>query len=107
MTRGEIREGIAGRYCYRFYGSLLSYLVGRFGEDDYRVKVSYKYADDEMSALHSQGAVIKVERELPRLTISISDKFHPDCADMSGEWVRPDANYGEFEPLIEDGHSNH
>ncbi len=47
----EIREGIASRYCYAVYGSLLSYFTSEFGEDDYRVKASYKFADNELSTL--------------------------------------------------------
>ncbi len=60
----------------------------------------FKTVDILLSYLHSQDVVIKVERELPKLTIRVSDKFHPEHADMSGEWVRPEAGYVATEPLI-------
>ena len=69
MTKEEIREGIAGRYCYEVYGSLLSYIVNELGKDDYRVGNSYKFADSEMEALDSQGVVLKCEGELPVIAL--------------------------------------
>ena len=87
MTKQEkIREGIAGRYCYGKYGSLLSYISNGFGNQDSRVVESFKFADDDMNRLHSQGVVIKgCERLL--------DGYYV------GSFTSPETLY-EVEPLI-------
>ena len=55
-TREEIREGIARRHFNQFNTVFM---------DGSIPKESYRFADIILSYLHSQGVVLKVERELP------------------------------------------
>ena len=98
MTKQEEIKYWFCKYLALFNGQLNYDRLPRHRKDSYKLMVE----EDIMPYLHSQGIVIKVDRKLPRLTINISDKFHPDYADMSGEWVRPDAGYVSTIPLIEE-----
>ncbi len=102
MTKQEeIREGIAKLTEDRF----------RFPAEEagliWDKNFNYMLASNILSYLHSQGVVIKVDRELPSLTDASrcspgSYTWNKHIAEFNYQQDMLRAGYGAFEPLIEE-----
>ncbi len=104
----EIREGLAKR---RYYDGMIGIGSGipqwedrtEAEREHFRAKI-----DDDFNYLHSQGVVIKVDRELPKLKSLTGDaSLKEKLAFLQGvEALREEvikAGYEAVEPLIEEG----
>lgn len=100
MTKQEeIREEIAERICDALEGDEW------FSLAEGQKRFCRLYATNILSYLHSQGVVIKVERELPDLPISQDDYdivFYPEKVYREAQNIMLKADYAAVEPLIKE-----